>query len=129
MRKIIVLGAALSAVLATPAFAQSFVGQWTATAKSPQGDSSETLTVAKTAGGYSITGKPATPPPEGVTVTNGEEIVLDGNNFAYSRTINAGQTAIKITYKGAVSGDTFTGTASLGGTELPYTGVRVAAGK
>ena len=44
------LGLILGAALAGPAFGESFVGAWTATAVSPGGEVSETLTVAKTDG-------------------------------------------------------------------------------
>jgi hypothetical protein len=42
---------------AAPAFSQSFVGEWTATAGAPGGNASETLKVVKTANGYTITAK------------------------------------------------------------------------
>jgi hypothetical protein len=111
--------------LGAPAFGQSFVGKWTATASSPGGDSSETLTVVKAASGFAITAKPAMPPPEGVVVSSGIDIVLDGNRFSYKRTVTTPGGIIVISYSGVVSGDTFTGTADLGGTKVAYTGVRI----
>ena len=51
--------------LASPAFGQSFVGEWTATATTPGGDVSESLKVVRTAGGYQITAKAVVPPAPG----------------------------------------------------------------
>jgi len=130
MRRV-VLGFALVASLVAPVFAapalgQSFVGEWKATAVTPAGDVSETLTVVKTDTGYSITAKPAEPPPEGTpTAGPGTDIVVDGDKFSFKRTIAVPGGAIVLTYAGVVSGDTFTGTAELGGFQVPYNGVRV----
>lgn len=113
-------------LFAAPAQGQSFVGEWTATATTPAGDVSETVTVVKTDRGYAITAKPAVPAPEGSPEAGpGTDIVLDGDKFSYKRSITAPGWTIVITYVGVVSGNTFTGTAELGGFEVPYTGVRV----
>jgi hypothetical protein len=108
---------------ADPAQALSFLGEWTATAATPAGDVSETLTVMKTDKGYAITAKPVVANPEGTPEAGpGTDIVLDGDKFSYKRSV--GDTLV-ITYAGVVSGDTFTGMAELGGFKVPYTGVRV----
>jgi hypothetical protein len=120
-----VLGLAFAAAFAAPPADQPFLGKWTATASAPGGASSETLTVVKAANGFEITGKPAIPPPEGVVVSPGIDIKLAGNTFSYKRTITTPGGVIVISYSGVVSGDTFTGTAELGGTNIAYTGVRV----
>jgi hypothetical protein len=117
----------LVAAFAAPAFGQSFVGQWTATAVTPGGDVSETLTVVKTADGYEIKAEVVVPVPEGTPQAGpGKDIVLDGNKFSYKRTVTTPDGSLVITYTGIVSGDTFTGTVNLGGfAEAPYTGVRI----
>jgi len=117
----------LVAAFAAPAFGQSFVGQWTATAVTPGGNVSETLTVVKTADGYEIKAEPVGPVPEGTPKTGpSTDIVLDGNKFSYKRTLITPEGSLVITYTGTVSGDTFTGTVNLGGlAEAPYTGVRI----
>jgi hypothetical protein len=120
-----ILGLAFAAAFAAPPTDPPFLGKWTATASSPGGNSSETITVVKVANGFVVTGQPATPPPEGVIVSPGMDIVLDGNRFSYKRTLTAPGGIIVISYSGVVSGDTFTGTAELGGTKVPYTGVRI----
>ncbi len=125
MRIKAVLGLLFLMALGAPAFGQSLVGKWTATAASPGGNSSETLTVVKAANGFAITGMPTTPPPEGVTVSAGLDIVMDGNHFSYKRTVTTPGGIFVITYSGVVSGDTFTGTADIGGTKVTYTGVRI----
>jgi hypothetical protein len=51
-------------------------------------------------------------------------IVLDGDKFAYDRSLELQGNTIVINYSGVVSGDRFTGTAKLGDTPVPYTGVR-----
>jgi len=111
---------------AAPAFGQSFVGQWTATAVTPGGNVSETLTVVKTAEGYAITAVPVVPVPDGTPKAGpGTDIVLDGDKFSYKRTVKTPDGSLVITYTGTVSGDKFTGTVNLGGfAEAPYTGVR-----
>ena len=125
MRITAALAFVLVAAFATPAFAQSFVGEWTATAKAPTGDASEIVTVVKTKDGYAITAKLVGAPEGSPEAGPGTDIVLDGDRFSYKRTLSMGGGALVITYTGVVSGDTFTGTVQLGdfGT-VPYVGVR-----
>ena len=102
--------------------AQSFLGEWTATAETPGGGVSETITAVKTENGYVITAKLVQPPPEGTPEAGpGTDIVLDGDKFSYKRSVGT----LVITYAGVVSGNTFTGRAELGGFQVPYTGVRI----
>ena len=110
-----------------PAFGQSFVGEWTATAVTPGGNVSETLTVTKTADGYTIKAKLVGPAQEGATEAGpATDIVVDGARFSYKRTLNTPDGSLVITYTGVVSGDTFTGTVNLGGlAEAPYIGERI----
>lgn len=123
--------AALSVVLAATAFAapasaQSFVGEWRATATVPDGEISETLTVAKTAEGYSVTAKDVQPPPgEGMEAGPGLEVKLEGDSFSYKRIVNSPNGPLEIVYNGTVSGDSFTGTGEIMGFSVPYTGVRL----
>jgi hypothetical protein len=115
-----VLGIVFVATFAAPAFGQSFVGEWTATATTAGGEIAETITVLKTADGYAITAKLVVPTgaPE---AGPGEEIVLDGDNFSYKRKVGD----LVFTYTGVVAGDTFTGTAEIAGFKVPYNGVRI----
>src|SRR5262245_1999765 len=116
----------LVAAFAAPAFGQSFVGEWTATAVTPGGNVSETVTVSKAADGYMIKAKLVGPLPEGTPEAGpGTDIVLDGDKFSYKRTLNTPEGPLVITYTGTVSGDKFTGTLTLGGFEVPYIGERV----
>ena len=118
-----------AAVIAAPASAQSFVGEWRATAQAPDGQISETLTVTKTADGYAIVASDTQPPsPEGLTAGPGIEIQLDGDAFAFKRIVATPQGDLEIIYKGTVSGDTFTGTGEVAGFVVPYNGVRIAPG-
>ena len=121
---------ALAAVLmAGPASAQSLVGEWRATAQTPDGEISEKLTVTKTADGYAIVGSEVQPPPpDGMTAGPGIEIQLDGDTFAFKRVVSTPQGDLEIVYKGTVNGDTFTGTGEIQGFVVPYNGVRVAPG-
>lgn len=118
-----------AAVIAAPASAQSFVGEWRATAQAPDGQISETLTVTKTADGYAIVGSDVQPPsPEGLTAGPGVDIQLDGDAFAFKRIVATPQGDLEIIYKGTVSGDTFTGTGEVAGFVVPYNGVRITPG-
>lgn|SRR5678815_2699571 len=122
----------LAASFAAPAFGQSFLGEWIATAHTPAGaDVSETITAVKTDKGYEIKVKLVVPPPAGIPEAGpGTNIVLDGNKFSYERKITTPEGELLITYTGTVSGDTFTGTVNLGGlAEAPYTGVRIKRDK
>ena len=122
----------LAASFAAPAFGQSFVGEWTATAHTMVGaDVSETITVVKTDKGYEIKVKLVVPPPAGTPEAGpGTNIVLDGDKFSYQRKMTTPEGELVITYTGKVSGDTFTGTVNLGGfAEAPYTGVRIKRDK
>ena len=119
--------ALVAPMVATSAQEPSFLGEWTATAATPGGDVSETLTVAKTDTGYTITAKLVVPGPEGSPEAGaGTDIVLDGNKFSFKRTVTTPDGSLVITYTGVVSGDAFTGTVDLGGfAQAPYTGVRI----
>lgn len=123
---LVLLSALLAPVSATAARAQSFVGEWTATAETPAGAVSETLRVEKTDNGYVITAKligVAEGTPE---AGPGTDIVLDGDRFSYKRSIATPNGTLVLTYTGVVSGDTFAGTADMGGfAQTPYTGVRI----
>jgi len=108
-----------------PAFGQSFVGEWTATAKTPGGDASETIKVVKTSDGYAITAKAIGAPEGSPEAGPGTEIVLDGDRFSYKRMLALGADMLVIIYTGVVSGDTFTGMAEIAGLgTIPYNGVR-----
>ena len=118
----------VASAFAAPAFGQSFIGEWTATATTPGGDVAETVTAVKTGDGFAITAKLVVPPPQGTPEAGpGTDIVLDGDKFSYKRTVAIpGGAPLVITYTGVVSGDTFTGTVDLGGfAQAPYTGVRI----
>lgn len=129
MRTTAASGLVLVAALATPAFGQSLVGKWTATAATPGGEVSETLTVVKTDDGYVITAKLVEAVSEGTPEAGpGTDIVLDGDRFSYKRTVTTPGGALEITYTGVVSGDKFTGTVDLGFAQAPYSGVRIRDG-
>ena len=118
----------LAMVFAAPAFGQSFVGEWTATATTPGGEVSETLSVVKTVGGYAVTAKLIGAQEGAPTAGPGTDIVLDGDRFSYKRTIPTPDGDVVFTYSGVVSGDKFTGTADVGGFQVPYNGVRAKTG-
>jgi hypothetical protein len=112
--------------LAAPAFGQSFVCEWTATAVTPGGGVSETVEVVRADDGYAITVKLVEPGPQGVPEAGpGKDIVLDGDRFSYKRELTTPDGTLVITYTGVVSGDTFTGTVDLGFAQAPYNGVRI----
>ena len=118
-----------SAAFAAPAAAQSFVGEWRASAQAPDGLISETITVEKTADGYSITaGAVDPPPPDGSVAGPGLEIVIEGDSFSYKRIVQTPGGPLEIVYKGTVNGDTFAGTGEVMGFSVPYNGVRIAPG-
>jgi hypothetical protein len=130
MRGLAVLGFFVAVLASTPALAQAFVGDWTATAHTPGGDFSETLNVTKVGDGYAVKAKLSQPLPAGTPEAGpGENIVVKGNDFSYSRSVTAGSATLKVEYSGVVSGDDFTGTVELGGTQYPYTGVRIKPGQ
>src|ERR1700722_17727080 len=126
MRITAVLGLVSVMAFAAPTFSQSFAGEWTATAATDTGSTSETLKVVKVAGGYTITAKLLGPIQAGTPEAGpGTDIVLDGDHFSYKRTVTTPQGSLVITYSGVVTGDTFTGIADLGFAQTSYTGVRI----
>ncbi len=130
MRITAVLALVLFAGVTAPAFAQSFVGTWTATAEAATGKVSETVTVVKTQDGYTITAKLIGVPEGTPEAGPGTDIVLNGDTFSYKRTVGTPDGGLGITYTGVVSGNTFTGTAEIGAFgKVPYNGVRVSDGK
>ena len=125
MRITAVLAFVLFAGLAAPALGQSLVGTWTATAESPGGKVSETITCVKTNDGYAITAKLIGVPEGTPEAGPGTDIGLNGDSFSYKRSVGD----LVISYSGVVSGNTFTGTAEIGEFKVPYNGVRVSDGK
>ncbi|MEJ1966695.1 MAG: hypothetical protein WDO56_36200 [Gammaproteobacteria bacterium] len=125
MRITAALGLVLLMALAAPAFSQSFIGEWTATADAPGGKVSETLNVVKTADGYAITAKLVGVPEGTPEAGPGTDIVLDGDRFSYKRTFSMPGGSLVITYAGVVSGDAFTGTVEMGPAKVVYSGVRI----
>jgi hypothetical protein len=118
--------ALVAPMFATPAQEPSFLGEWTATARTPGGDVSETLRVVKVDNGFAITANRVGARPDGPEAGPGTDIVLDGDKFSYKRSVTTPDGTLVVTYSGVVSGDTFTGTVNLGGgAEAPYTGVRI----
>ncbi len=130
MRITAALGLVLVVAFTAPAFGQSFVGEWTATAQTPGGGVSETLNVVKTSDGYTLTAKLVVPMPGMPEAGSGTEIVLNGDSFSYKRTVTTPGGDLVVTYTGVVSGDTFTGKVDLGAFgSAPYTGVRIRQDK
>jgi hypothetical protein len=129
MRITAVLTFIVVAGLASPAFAQSFVGTWTASADSPAGKVSETVKCVKTKDGFAITAKLVGAPEDTPQAGPGMEIVVNGDSFSYKRTLSTPQGDLVITYSGTVSGNTFAGMAQIGDFKVPYNGVRVTDAK
>ena len=121
----VLLLALMAPAFATEARAQSFLGEWTATAETPAGGGSETLTVVKTEKGYAISAKLVGADEGTPTAGPGTDIVLESDRFSYKRSVPTPDGPVVLTYTGVVSGDTFKGTADLAGFAVPYTGVRV----
>jgi hypothetical protein len=120
----------LAAAISTPALAQSFVGDWTATAHVPNaGDTSETVHVVKTGDGYAVSAKLINASAGTPEAGPGSDIVIDGDRFSYHRSVTVPNGSIDIKYSGVVSGDTFTGQVELMGGKIPYTGVRNRGGQ
>jgi len=124
MRKTAIAGFIMAATLATPAFSQAFVGQWTATAHVQDTEVVEKLTVTKSGDSYAVVSKAVAAQEGAPEAGPATGIKLDGNNFSYTRSLDLGGNKIDIVYSGVVTGDTFTGTATVGDTKIPYTGVR-----
>ena len=118
--------ALVATMVAAPAQEPSFLGDWTATARTPAGEFSETLRAVRSDKGFAITAKRVGASPDGPEAGPGTDIVLDGDKFSYKRSVTTPDGTLVISYSGIVSGDTFSGTVNLGGlAEAPYTGVRI----
>ena len=124
------LGLLVAAALSTPAFAQSFVGDWKATAHVAGGaDASESVHVTKTGDAYAVTAKLIDAAPGAPEAGPGTDIVIDGDKFSYHRTVTTPNGGLDIKYSGVVTGDTFDGQVELLGGKIPYTGVRIKSGQ
>lgn len=120
--------ASAALILAAPVSAQSFLGEWVATAKTAQGDISERLIVTKTDEGYAIAVEEVTAlPPELPRAGPGVDIVLDGDKFSYKRVVTFPGGSLEVFYDGVVSGNGFTGQVEIDTVPgiTPYNGVRV----
>lgn len=127
MRTMMTATVILAATFTTPAFSQAFVGEWVATAHVQDSEISERVSVAKSGDSYTITARLVSPQPEGAQSPEASppaNIKIEGNNFSYTRTLDFGGNKMEISYKGVVTGNTFTATAEVGGNAIPYTGVR-----
>ena len=114
--------------VAAPASAQSFVGEWIATAKTVQGEIAERLIVTKTDAGYAIAVEQVTElPPELPRAGPGVDIVLDGDKFSYKRVVTFPGGSLDVFYDGVVSGNSFAAQVEIDGVPglTPYNGVRV----
>ena len=120
MRITTALAFVLVTTFSAPTFAQSFVGEWTASAETPGGTVSETIKVAKAGDSVTITAHVVGLPEGAPEAGPGTDVVLNGDRFSYKRSIGD----LVITYTGVVSGDTFTGEAAIGDAKVPYNGVR-----
>ena len=95
----VLLLALVAPVRAVPAQRPSFLGEWTATASTPGGDVSETVTAVQIDKGYAITVQPVVSPPEGSPEAGpGTDIVLDGDKFSYKRLLITPGGTLVITY-------------------------------
>src|SRR5689334_2778263 len=93
--------ALVAPLVARAAQQPSFLGEWTATAETPGGGVSETITAVRTDRGYAITATLVPPPPEGTPEAGpGTDIVLVGDRFSYKRSITTPDGALVITYSG-----------------------------
>ena len=111
-------------VFSAPAFGHPFVGEWVARAQIPGNLVSEEISVKETDEGYEITAKLVGAPEGTPEAGPGHDIVMEGDSFSYKRTVESDGSSLEIVYTGVVSGDRFTGTVTLGGSEIPYNGVR-----
>jgi hypothetical protein len=92
--------------------AVSLVGTWTVTADSPQGKKEEKITIKQE--GINYSGSVTTD--EVAEAATLEAIVLNGKLLTYSYTIQAGGQSYKVDVQATVEGNSFTGTATRGGT-------------
>lgn len=122
-------GLALAAALGAPALAQSFVGDWKATAHAQGVEAPETVHVMKAGDGYMITAKLIGAAPGTPEAGPGEDIVIDGDKFSYHRSVATANGPLQITYSGVVTGDSFAGQVELLGGKIPYTGERIRSGQ
>ena len=127
----LVAGASLMAV---PAWAQSspVVGTWNTQAVTDFGTFKSKMIVAQAGGAYTVEMQdvPAegAPPAEGAGgMTPGPitDVVVDGANFSFKRTLTTPQGAMSLSYTGKVEGDNLTAEVDTGQFgKLPVTGTR-----
>jgi hypothetical protein len=118
-----------------PAFAQSspVLGSWNIEADTPMGKFKSTLTFASQGDAYTVAIKDvpmpaadgsaeAAPPPEGKV----SDVVVNGSDFSFKRSLTTPQGEMDLAYKGKVSGDSLTAEANSDFGAIPITGTRAA---
>jgi hypothetical protein len=118
-----------------PAFAQSspVLGSWNIEADTPMGKFNSTLTFASQGDAYTVAIKDvpmpaadgsaeAAPPPEGKV----SDVVVNGSDFSFKRSLTTPQGEMDLAYKGKVSGDSLTGEANSDFGAIPITGTTPA---
>ena len=131
MKKIRFAALALGAsLIASPAFAQdsSVVGTWDTEAVTDFGTFAATMTFAETGDGYTIEivdqdagggAGPAAP-----TESTISDVVIEGDSFAFKRSMTTPQGAMELSYSGTVEGDTLTASVDSDFGAIPVTGTR-----
>ena len=119
--------AVTAAVMVAPALAQSspVVGSWDTEAVTDFGTFKATLTVTEVNGAYAIemTDVPAegAPPPGASSIS---EVMVNGADFSFKRTIDFQGQPIVLNYTGTVDGNALTATASSDFGAIPVKGTR-----
>jgi hypothetical protein len=139
MRKssIAALLAASCLTFGSPASAQSspVIGSWETVADTPIGKLSSRVTFAKSGDAYTVNIKDAPiAPPEGAPAGGAaagpppeskiSDVVVNGNNFSFKRSLTTDQGPMVLNYSGKVDGDKLTAQAASDFGDVPITGSR-----
>ena len=123
--------AATATVIAAPAYAQAspVLGSWDTEAVTDFGTFKSTLTIAQSGGGYTVqmvdvpqTGPDGQPAPAMASTIS--DVVVNGSDFSFKRTIDFQGQAIVLTYTGKVDGNAMTATANSDFGAIPVKGTR-----
>lgn len=122
----LVAGASL---MSAPAFAASpVVGTWETSVQVQDNTMKATMTIAETAGGYSVEikegpmpGAPADAPPLQSTIS---DVKVDGAKFSFKRSLAFGDMPFELAYSGTVDGDSMTAEVTSPMGAIPLTGTR-----